>query len=289
MQVVLNFFKNLIGIFTTMKFPADFIDIILVAVIIYYCLKFARDTRMGLLLRGVLIVFLLYLLSNLMELSVLSYFLKDAFQLSFIAIIILFQPEMRSFLEKIGRMRIGTIRSLQTMSKGEYNIATGKMIDGVCESCKIMSERRIGALMVFESSVKLGDILDTGISVDAVVTPQTIITIFFPNTPLHDGAVIIRDNKISSAGCLLPLSKNLEISKELGTRHRAAVGITETSDALAVVVSEETGKISYAINGRIYIGITEDKLRRLLEARYLIRDDKKLRRRARKEVSGNEK
>ena len=275
MQIVLDFFKNLIGIFTTMKFPVDYIDIILVAIIVYYCIKFARDTRTGHLIRGVILILVLYQLAILMNLSALTYILKNTIQLSFVAIIIVFQPELRAGLERIGRVKFSTIRNLQTISKGDYNSMTNTMIDSVCESCRILSERRIGALMVFELSVKLGDILDTGIGVDASITPQTVITIFFPNTPLHDGAVIIRDNKIASAGCLLPLSKNLEISKELGTRHRAAVGITETSDALAVVVSEETGKISYALDGKIHIGISEDQLRNLLKDKLLIPEKKK--------------
>lgn len=290
MQAVLEFFNNLIGIFTTMKFPGDYIDIILVAIIVYYCIKFARDTRTGHLIRGLLLILALYQLAIFMKLSALTYILENTIQLSFIAVIIVFQPELRSGLERIGRMKFSTIQNLRSVSNSDYNVMTKSMIDGVCESCRIMSERRIGALLVFEMTVKLGDILDTGINVDASITPQTLITIFFPNTPLHDGAVIVRENKIASAGCLLPLSKNLEISKELGTRHRAAVGITENSDALAVVVSEETGRISYALDGRIHIGITDHQLKQLLEEKLLIPEKKKrfFKRRG-KEVDKDEK
>lgn len=277
MRVVLDFLKNLMVIFTTMKFPVDFIDVILVAVLVYYVIKFARDTRTGHLIKGVLLILLLNQLALFMDLSALNYILKNTIQLSFIAIIIVFQPELRSALEKLGRVKLSNLRGLQSLSKNDYNKLMESMVDSVCESCKVLSERNIGALMVFEMSGKLGDILDTGISVDAVITPQTIITIFFPNTPLHDGAVIIRENKIVSAGCLLPLSKNLEISKELGTRHRAAVGITEISDALAVVVSEETGRISYAVDGKINIGISIDELKRILESKYIIPEKKSTR------------
>lgn len=290
MQAVIGFFKNLIGIFTTMKFPMDYIDIILVAIIVYFVIKFARDTRTGHLIRGVLLILALYQIAIFMNLSALTYILKNTIQLSFIAIIIVFQPELRSGLERIGRVRFSSIRNFQSMNKDDYNAMTESMISAVCESCRIMSERRIGALIVFEISAKLGDILDTGINIDAAVTPQTVITIFFPNTPLHDGAVIVRDNRIESAGCLLPLSKNLEISKELGTRHRAAVGVTESSDALAVVVSEETGRISYALDGKIHINITERQLRELLEDKLLIPSKKKrFFGRKKKEVESNEK
>ncbi len=290
MQAVMEFFKNLIGIFTTMKFPFDYIDIVLVAIIVYYCIKFAMDTRMGHLIRGVVLVLALYQLAIYLQLSALEYILKNTIMFGFIAVIIVFQPELRSGLERIGRMNFNTIRNLQTSNNNDYNLITNKMIDDICESCRIMSERRIGALLVFEMSVKLGDILDTGINVDASVSPQTLITIFFPNTPLHDGAVIIRDNKIASAGCLLPLSKNLEISKELGTRHRAAVGMSEASDAVVVVVSEETGKISYALDGKIHIGISQNHLRNILQEKLLLPEKKKhLFKRFRKEVNSDEK
>ncbi len=275
MQVVLDFFKSLISIFTTIEFPSDFIDIALVAVIVYYCIKFARETRMGHLIRGLLLILVLYQLAILLELSALKYILQNTLQLSFIAVIIVFQPELRSGLERIGRVKFSTIRNFQSLSRSDMNAMANIMIEGVCESCKILSDRKIGALMVFEKSGRLGDIQDTGITVDAAVTAQTLITIFFPKTPLHDGAVIIRDNRIASAGCLLPLSKNLEISKELGTRHRAAVGITEITDALAVVVSEETGRISYSLDGKIIIDITVDQLRSILTDNFVIPEKKR--------------
>lgn len=273
MHIVLDFFKNLIGIFSTMKFPADYIDILLVAVIVYYVMKFAKDTRVGHLIRGIVLILVLYEFSILAQLSALTYILKNTIQLSFIAIIIVFQPELRSGLERIGRVKFSTIRNFQSLSKNDINTLTHNMIDSVCESCKILSSRKIGALIVLEMSSRLGEILDTGITMDAAVTPQTLITIFFPNTPLHDGAVIIRENRIASAGCLLPLSKDLEISKELGTRHRAAVGITEMSDAISIIVSEETGKVSFALDGKITIGTSIDELKKLLEDKFIIEEN----------------
>lgn len=274
MKTLLGYFQNFIGIFTTMKFPVDYLDIIIVAVLIYYIMKFAKETRTGLLIRGVLLILALYQLAIFMNFSALTYILKNTIQLSFIAILIVFQPELRSGLERIGRVKFKPIRNIQSLNKNDINEVTNNMINGICETCKVLSARKIGGLMVFEQTGKLGEILDTGFTVDAEITPQTLITIFFPNTPLHDGAVIIRDNRIASAGCLLPLSKNLELNRELGTRHRAALGITEVSDALAVVVSEETGRISYAINGKINTGISEKELRRVLEDKFLIPEKK---------------
>ncbi len=272
MQAVLDFLKNLIGIFTTMEFPEDYIDIILVAIIVYYVMKFAKETRVGHLIRGIIIVLFLYEFATIAELSALSYILKNTIQLSFIAIIIVFQPELRSGLEKIGRVKFSSIRNFQSLTKNDINAMTDSVIDAVCDSCKTLALHKTGALIVFERSSKLGEILDTGTMLDSTVSSQTIMTLFFPNTPLHDGAVVIRDNRIASAGCLLPLSKNLEISKDLGTRHRAAVGITEMSDAISVIVSEETGRISYAFDGKIHIGITVDELRHVLQDKLLISD-----------------
>ncbi len=290
MHLVLDFFKNLIGIFSTMKFPNDYIDIALVTVLVYYIIKFARDTRVGHLMRGIIVIFALYQFSAIVRLSALSYILKNTIQLSFIAIIIVFQPELRAGLERIGRVRFSSLKNFQSLTRNDFNALTNTVINNVCESCQNLSSRKIGALVVFEKTTPLGDLLDTGIAIDSNVNSQTLVTMFFPNTPLHDGAVIIRDNRIASAACLLPLSKNLELSKELGTRHRAAVGVTENSDAISVVVSEETGKISYSINGKIHIGVTVQQLKNILQKNLLIPEKAsrgfKL---FRKEVADNEK
>lgn len=290
MHLVLDFFKNLIGIFSTMKFPNDYIDIALVTVLVYYIIKFARDTRVGHLMRGIIVIFALYQFSAIVRLSALSYILKNTIQLSFIAIVIVFQPELRAGLERIGRVRFSSLKNFQSLTRNDFNALTNTVINNVCESCQNLSSRKIGALVVFEKTTPLGDLLDTGIAIDSNVNSQTLVTMFFPNTPLHDGAVIIRDNRIASAACLLPLSKNLELSKELGTRHRAAVGVTENSDAISVVVSEETGKISYSINGKIHIGVTVQQLKNILQKNLLIPEKAsrgfKL---FRKEVADNEK
>lgn len=290
MQGLLDFFKNFIGIFTTMSFPVDYLDIIVVAVLIYFVMKFARETRMGQLIKGVLLILFLHQVAKFLNFTAFTYILENTIQLSFIAVLVVFQPELRSGLERIGRVKLGTIKGMQSIDKKDYNTETNNMITAICESCKILSSRKIGALMVFEVTGRLGEIHDTGFNIDSTITPQTLITIFFPNTPLHDGAIIIRNNRIMSAGCLLPLSKNLDLNRELGTRHRAALGITESSDAIAVVVSEETGKISYAINGKLYSGVKEDDVRKILEEKLIIPEKKfdpfKI---FKKEVTDNEK
>ena len=179
----------------------------------------------------------------------------------------MFQPELRSLLEKLGRVKIANVNPFSKTGHTERDrVNVG--IEAVCETCAELSRNRIGGLMVFEKTTKLGDIAATGTYLNSELSAQMLVTIFFPKTPLHDGAVMIEDFKIVSAGCLLPLSQRLEISKALGTRHRAAVGMSEISDAVIVVVSEETGKISYAQNGEIHLGITVADLRKVLEENF---------------------
>ena len=195
-------------------------------------------------------------------------------QYGFLAIIVVFQPELRSILEKMGRTNLHNINIFNTQ-KNESDNKKNAVIDYVCECCEDLSSRRIGALLVFERSTKLGDIINTGIVIDSEISSQVLGTIFFPNTPLHDGAVIIRDNRIAAAGCLLPLSQRMEISSSLGTRHRAAVGISEVSDAITVVISEETGCISYTANGVITTGVSVKQLKEVL-LKQLITDSNSL-------------
>lgn len=208
------------------------------------------------------------LLARVLKLSAVGYLMNNVLQLSFITIIIVFQPELRSLLEKLGRIKFSNVLPFSKSGNTEHDrIERG--IEHVCECCEDLSNRRIGALMVFENTTKLGDIAATGTYLNCNLSAQMLVTIFFPKTPLHDGAVMIEDFRIVSAGCLLPLSQRLEISKALGTRHRAAVGLSEISDAVIVVVSEETGKISYAQNGEIHLGISVDDLRKVLVNNFL--------------------
>ena len=271
--MIADFFGHVLNVIRTIQFK-DYIDILVVAYLIYSVLHFIKQTRAGHLLRGLFILFVLIVVAKWLELSAVGYLMTNVLQLSFITIIIVFQPELRSLLEKLGRIDISKALPFSKNANTELDrIVSG--IDSVCSCCAELSDRRIGGLMVFEKTTKLGEVESTGTYLNSDLTAQMLVTIFFPNTPLHDGAVFVRDFRIVAAGCLLPLSQRLEISKALGTRHRAAVGLSEISDAVIVVVSEETGKISYAQNGEIHIGITTEELREVLNNNFLSEKTKK--------------
>ncbi len=266
-----DFFGHVVNVTRTIQFK-DYIDILLVAYLIYSVLHFIKQTRAGHLMRGLVALLVLIVLAKSLELSAVGYLMNNVLQLSFITIIIVFQPELRSLLEKLGRINLSKVLPFtKSIDSEQERIASG--IESICDCCADLSNRKIGGLIVLERTTKLGDVELTGISMNCDLSAQALVTIFFPNTPLHDGAVFIRDFRIVSAGCLLPLSQRLEISKALGTRHRAAVGLSEISDALIVVVSEETGKISYASNGEIHIGISSEELGKILRDAFL--SDKK--------------
>ncbi len=268
-----DFFSHLLNVIKTFQIK-DLIDILVVSYLIYSVLRFIKQTRAGHLLRGLALLLVVILLAQWLELSAVGYLMNNVLQLSFITIIIVFQPELRSLLEKMGRVNLSHILPFSRSGGTEQDRVLGA-VKSVCDACTELSSQRIGALMVFEKTTRLGDVEVTGTYLNCDLSAQTLVTIFFPKTPLHDGAVFVRDFKIVSAGCLLPLSQRLEISKALGTRHRAAVGLSETSDAVVVVVSEETGKISYAQNGEIHIGITTEELRAVLCDNFLPESNKK--------------
>ena len=219
-------------------------------------LKLIKETRAMQLLKGVLILFAILEVSSWLHLNTLNYLLKSAMQVGMFAIVVIFQPELRSLLEKMGRSKVGR----------PINIATGPMdtqdhaISEIVRAAENLSASKTGALIVMERETKLGDVIGTGTLIDAEVSSALLENIFVPNTPLHDGAVIIRGDRVHTAGCLLPLTSNENLSRELGTRHRAALGISEASDAFVVVVSEETGKISIALNGSLTRNLTKETL-----------------------------
>ena len=234
----------------------DLIDILLIAVIVYQMLKLIKETRAMQLVKGVLILFAILEISSWLHLNTLNYLLKSAMQVGMFAVVVIFQPELRSILEKMGRSKVGRL----------INIATGPSdtqehaIREIVKAAENMSQTKTGALIVMERETKLGDVIGTGTLIDAEVSSALLENIFVPKTPLHDGAVIIRGDRVHTAGCLLPLTSNENLSRELGTRHRAALGISEASDAFVVVVSEETGKISIAVNGSLTRNLTKDSL-----------------------------
>ncbi len=248
---------------------ADIIDILLVSVLIYYIYKFIRERRAGKLAVGIGVLAVMTMLSNLFELNVINYFMKNIFQVGLIAAVVIFQPELRSLLENVGG---DSIKRLRSIGEDKEHQQTTLFINELCEAVGEMSMSKTGALIVIEQSTKLGDIISTGTIINADTTSMLLRNIFFNKSPLHDGAVIIRDQRVYAAGCLLPLATKNNITKELGTRHRAAIGASEASDALVVVVSEETGTISLAHKGHMHRGYDAVRLKAKLDS--LLVEDK---------------
>ncbi len=238
----------------------DIIDMFLVAIIVYQLLKVMKETRAIQLLKGIAIIFLILQISTWAHLTTLNYLLSNVVQVGMFAIVVVFQPELRSLLEKMGRSKAGKLIDIAVGKSQDVNFAVTEIVRAAAN----MSETKTGALIVIERETKLGDVIKTGTLIDAEVSAALLENIFVPNTPLHDGAVIIRGDRIYTAGCFLPLTSNSNLSRELGTRHRAALGISEASDALVIVVSEETGKISIALNGSLTRNLTETALKTAL-------------------------
>ncbi len=230
----------------------DFIDIAIVSYAVYKCIKLVKETRAAQLVKGVLILIILTQLSDWLQFNATNYILSNTMQVGVFALLVVFQPELRRVLEKMGTTTFGKIFSQEY----EAENITPK----ICEAVEYMAERKIGALIIMERNTKLGDIMTSGTVLNAKVSPQLLINIFIPNTPLHDGATVIGDNIIKASACFLPLSQNNSLSKEMGTRHRAAVGVSEITDCVAIVVSEETGTISVAQNGKISRNLTAKAL-----------------------------
>ncbi len=242
---------------------ADIIDIALVSVLIYYIYKFIRERRAGKLAVGIGVLAFMTMLSNVFELNVINFFMKNIFQVGLVAAVVIFQPELRSLLENVGGDSIKRLRSLGEDREYQHMIT---FINELCEAVGEMSMSKTGALIVIERTTKLGDIISTGTVINADTSSMLIRNIFFNKSPLHDGAVVIRDQRIHAAGCLLPLATKNNITKELGTRHRAAIGASEASDALVVVVSEETGTISLAHKGHLHRGYDAVRLKAKLDS-----------------------
>ena len=261
------FFGYVIKYFQLLRI-SDFIDILIVAVILYYLINLIRETRAMQLVKGILFLFAVFFLSQWLRLNALNYILGGIMQIGAFAIIVLFQPELRNLLERMGRFNVGNI-ILAGASEEEIKA----VIESVSIAAENMAKTKTGALIVMERATRLGEFISTGTMLEANVSSRLLENIFVPNTPLHDGAVIIRGNKIITAGCLLPLSANPNLSRDLGTRHRAALGLSEVTDAAIVVVSEETGIISLALNGSLTRNLSRDTLEKALERMIIQRPD----------------
>lgn len=252
----------------------DIIDILLVAFLIYKLLIWIKDSRTWTLFKGVLIVLFIAIMAYIFQLHTIWWIISNTVMVGAIAVLVVFQPEFRRALEQLGRGKF--LGAILNNEEAKAQGIESDTVEAIVKACMQMSKVKTGALIVIERETKLGDVKRTGINIDAVITSQLLINIFEKNTPLHDGAVIVSNNRIAAATCFLPLTDSLEISKDLGTRHRAAIGVSEISDAMIIVVSEETGIISYVRNSKIRRGLDADALRKVLSSPKKKRTDKKL-------------
>lgn len=251
MESIARFGNNILNLARQFTWK-DALDVAIVTILLYGIVKLVRDTRAGQLVKGIILLIALFLISDAGELMVLNGILTRFLQSAFVVVVILFQPEIRKALEQVGRSKVGQSLASAVGAREEAgNAAARQAISGVVEATAILQQLRMGALIVFERSTRLGEIIETGTLVDAGPSGQLIANIFFNKAPLHDGGMVVRDGRICAAGCILPLTSSDDVSAELGTRHRAALGMSENSDAVVVVVSEETGQISIAIGGRL--------------------------------------
>lgn len=254
---------------------SDIFDILLVAFVIFQAIKLVRDTRALQLFKGLFLLFVLYFFISLFNMQASSYILNFFFKDLVIVLIVLFHPEIRNALENIGKSRLS---KLPFLGKGDQQSDAEQIrsaILSICRSSEILSKEKIGALIVFERETLLSDVISTGTVLDAKISKELIGNVFYPKSPLHDGAAVVRNGKLYAAGCILPLSKNPSIASELGTRHRAAIGMSEQSDAVVVVVSEETGAISFAKKGHLERNISDEVLHNKLIAALLPETTKK--------------
>ena len=258
-RTVLDSFFSAFNQFRTISF-IDILDILIVAYIIYRVMKLLKDTSAERLIKGIIILVGIMLLASMLHLTMISWLLQQALNVGLFAIVVVFQAELRRLLEQIGK---GNFSRLIVPADAPDEVES--MITATVSACADMSRTKTGALIVFERRERLGEIISTGTMVDAAPSAELIKNIFFKNSPLHDGAMIVRAGRVCAAGCVLPLSGNQSLSRDLGTRHRAAVGMSESADSVLVVVSEETGSISVAIGGMLKRHLSPDMLRKLLE------------------------
>ena len=244
----------------------DIIEIILISTLLYHILLWIKNTRAWSLLKGIVVIVAFILIAAYFEMTTILWIVQNAFSVAVTAIVVILQPELRKALEDLGKKNILTsiipFDSLKTMDEGRFS---DKTINEIAKACTEMGKVKTGALIVVEQTQSLAEYERTGIDVDAIVTSQLLINIFEKNTPLHDGAVIIRGNRVVSATCYLPLSDNQSLSKDLGTRHRAGIGISEATDSMTIIVSEETGKISVAYDGGLDRNLDNDGLKEKLK------------------------
>lgn len=262
MDKILAFLKTYLdGFYITMPGITDIIEILILAYVIYKIMLWFKNSRAWTLLKGIIIIVLFMIVASILQFNTILYILKNLLSIGILAVVVLFQPELRRGLETLGRKNFWDF----IIHEDDEKKLSDKTIYELVKAVNSLSANRTGALIVIEDKVALGEYIDTGIAVDSVVTNQMLVNIFEKNTPLHDGAVIVSNNRIVAATCYLPLSANSSINKELGTRHRAGVGISEVSDSLTLIVSEETGSVSIARGGELFRNLDTESVRKHLE------------------------
>ncbi len=269
--------QHITGFFITFNWFTDTLDILTVAFFVFFLVRLVRDSRAEQFVRGIILLLILYILALLLNLTTVLFLLNALFENGLILLIVVFQPEVRRALEQAGHSRNGISRLF--MGFGSVDNAShihqwNKAINAISEAVEDLQEQKMGALIVLERSTRLGEIVRSGTIMEAEPSSTLISSVFYDKAPLHDGAMIIRDGKVYAAACILPLSDNLQISRELGTRHRAGVGMSENSDAVVVILSEETGMISVAEGGELQRNFTKESLAKTLEDRMLWSDEK---------------
>jgi diadenylate cyclase len=256
-------------------YVTDIIEIIILAFLIYHVVKWIKNTRAWTLVKGLVVIMAFWLIAVIFQLNVIIWIISNTIDVGIIAILIMFQPELRKALEQLGKRNI--VRSLLIFDDVKDERFSDHTLNEVIRATFELARNKTGALIVIEEELPLNEFISTGISVDSIISSELLINIFERNTPLHDGAVILRGNRIAAATCYLPLSDNMHLSKDLGTRHRAGIGISEVSDCITVVVSEETGKVSIAREGKLIRNVDGDYLRaKLIDAQKKVVDTKRL-------------
>ncbi len=264
METIRTFFRDYVAWLSMPSINViDIIEIIIIAFAVYHIVIWIKDTRAWVLMKGIIVLFLVWIIAMILGMNVLLWIFQNAMVIGITAIVIIFQPEFRNALEQLGRKSFSSISPFED-SKNKTERYSDRSIQGIVKAVYEMAKVKTGALIVVEREIQCREFERTGIPIDAEISSQLLINIFEHNTPLHDGAVILRDNRVVSATCYLPLSDNLELSKDLGTRHRASIGVSEVSDSLTIVVSEETGVVSVAAEGKLTRHVDAEAMTELL-------------------------
>lgn len=275
LQSTWNKILQFVDVLKDIKF-VDILDILLVALFIYFIVRLVRDSRAEQLIKGLVFLGVLYLVAHLLSLTTVAFLLEAVFDNGLLVLVVIFQPEIRRALEQAGHSRVGVLRIFNGIN-GEDNTAMieqwERAINATADAVDILQKQKMGALIVLERTTRLGEIVHTGTIIEAEPSAELISNVFFNKAPLHDGAMIIREGRLYAAGCILPLTENQQISRELGTRHRAGVGMSENSDALVVILSEETGVVSLADGGELQRNFTHETLVKALAERILWNPD----------------